>query len=124
MMGLSNAALAIIAGISPVAIVSVIVGRQSKAPAAIQATGQLLSNVVAAAVNTVSTAASNGNLGANTFTNPAGALNGAGVRCGVAPQTPPHPRRDPIRRLRLRQLAGRGGGPRHRDQSLALAGLS
>lgn len=63
---------AVFGGIITVAIISVIVGKNSKAPEAIAAAGNFLSNIVGAAVNPVHTAATNGNLGANAFTNPQG----------------------------------------------------
>lgn len=70
MSDIGNALLAIVGGILTLAIISVIVGRNSKAPAAISATGALLSNVIAATVNPVSTAATNGNPALATFTAP------------------------------------------------------
>ena len=71
MSTLEKIIFAIFGGIVTVAIVSVIVGGKSRAPEAIQATGSFVANIVAAAVSPVNTAATNGNLGANTFTNPA-----------------------------------------------------
>lgn len=72
LQNIGNGLLAIVAGVIAVAIVSVIVGRNSKAPAIIQASGQLLTNVVSAAANPianpVSTAATNGNADLNAFT--------------------------------------------------------
>jgi hypothetical protein len=62
-----QAVLAIVGGVITVAIISVIVGQKSQAPEAIQAAGSTLSNIIAAAVNPVTKSASNGNLGANTF---------------------------------------------------------
>lgn len=53
-----------------VAIVSVIVGHNSKAPGLVQATGSALGNVIAAAVNPVGNAANNGNNN-STFSSPA-----------------------------------------------------
>lgn len=72
--------LAAIGGaIIAVAIVSVIVGRNSTAPKLISATGASFAKIIAAAVNPVGNAANNGNLGTNTFTTPAiGALGDAG----------------------------------------------
>ena len=57
-------------GILAIAIISVIVGRQSKAPQAIQAFGSALANIVGAAVSPGNNV-SNGNLGASTYTKPA-----------------------------------------------------
>jgi hypothetical protein len=62
---------AIFGGIITLAIVSTFVGRNSKGPEVIQASGSFLANIVAAAVAPINTAATNGNLGANPFTNPA-----------------------------------------------------
>lgn len=73
-----DAALTVIAGIITVAIISVIVSKKSSAPAAIEASGKFLSGIVAAAVSPVSTSSTNGNLGANPFTNPAGTTASAG----------------------------------------------
>lgn len=61
---------AIFGGIITVAIVSVIVGKNSRAPEAISATGSFLSNIVGAAVAPINTANTNGNLGQNTFNLP------------------------------------------------------
>jgi hypothetical protein len=58
-------------GIITLAIISTFVGRNSKAPEVIQAGGSFLSNIVAAAVAPINTASTNGNLGANFFSNPA-----------------------------------------------------
>jgi flavin reductase (DIM6/NTAB) family NADH-FMN oxidoreductase RutF len=58
---------AIFGGIITLAIIAVIVGKNSRAPEAIQAGGSFISNIVAAAVNPVNTASTNGNLGLNTF---------------------------------------------------------
>jgi hypothetical protein len=72
---------AIFGGVLFLAIVSVIIGQKSQAPQVIQAGASALSNVIAAAVNPVTKAATNGNLGASTFTTPttgradAGAFN-------------------------------------------------
>jgi hypothetical protein len=52
---IGGAVLAIVGGIITVAIVSVIVGTKSKAPAAISAAGGALSQVISAAVNPVAT---------------------------------------------------------------------
>lgn len=71
-------AVTIFGGILTIAVISVIVGRNSKAPAAIQAFGQALSSVVGAAVNPKSIGSSgvssSSNNGSNAFTS---ALNGA-----------------------------------------------
>jgi hypothetical protein len=58
--------LTIFAGVITVAIISVIVGRNSQAPAAITDTGSALAKIIAAAVSPQG-AATNGNLGASTF---------------------------------------------------------
>jgi hypothetical protein len=63
--------LAVFGGIITLAIVATFVGKNSKAPAVIQSSGSFLSNIVAAAVNPVNTASTNGNLGINAFSNPA-----------------------------------------------------
>lgn len=62
---------AIVVGIIVVAIVSVIVGPRSTAPAGIQAAGSTLARVIAAAVNPVGSAATNGNPALATFASPA-----------------------------------------------------
>jgi hypothetical protein len=62
--------LAVFGGIITLAIVSVFVGRNSRAPDVISASGAFLSNIVAAAVAPINTASTNGNLGANMFSNP------------------------------------------------------
>lgn len=63
--------LAVFGGVITIAIVATFVGRNSKAPDVIAASGNFLSNIVAAAVNPLNTAATNGDLGANFFSNPA-----------------------------------------------------
>lgn len=67
---LSEAWIAIATAIIGLAMVSVIISRRSQAPQVIQASSSALSNVIAAAVNPVATASTNGNLGANTFVTP------------------------------------------------------
>lgn len=62
--------MAIFGGIITLAIISVIVGQKSQAPKVIQASSSFIANIVAAAVNPVNTANTNGNLGANNFTTP------------------------------------------------------
>jgi hypothetical protein len=64
------AILTIVGGILTLAIISVIVGRNSKAPQAIAATGRALSTVIASAVNPVATAATNGNPSVATYSTP------------------------------------------------------
>ena len=66
----SSILLTIFGGIITLALVSVIVGRKSQAPQAIQAIGGAISNVVAAAVNPVSADYGFGN-GNSTSTSPA-----------------------------------------------------
>lgn len=63
--------LAVFGGIITIAIISTFVGQNSKAPQVIQASGSFIANIIAAAVNPVHTASTNGNNGANAFTNPA-----------------------------------------------------
>lgn len=60
------AALTILAGVVGLATISVIIGQNSQAPAAIQATGGAFATIIAAAVNPSSTAATNGNPAAST----------------------------------------------------------
>lgn len=60
------------------AMIAVVISRRSRAPEAIGAISDGLAKVVAAAVNPVATAATNGNPGQSTFTNPAGTLGGSG----------------------------------------------
>lgn len=64
--------LAIFSAIIGLAILSVIVSRRSQAPQVIQASASALSNVIRAAVDPVATAATNGNLGNNTWSNDGG----------------------------------------------------
>jgi len=66
---LGKIVMAIFGGIIVIAIVSVVVGRKSQAPAAIQSLGTALSSVVAAAVNPVSAASGFGG-GAQVATTP------------------------------------------------------
>lgn len=70
MNGAINAGLAIIGAIITLAIVATLVGKNAQTPAVLKAGGDTLATVIGAAVNPVSTAATNGNLGANTFTAP------------------------------------------------------
>lgn len=72
----SSILLTIFGGIITLALVSVIVGRKSQAPQAIQAIGGAISNVVAAAVNPVSAAYGFGN-GNSVNTSAAGAMSSA-----------------------------------------------
>lgn len=65
---IGNALLVIFGAIITLAIVSVLVGQKSSAPAGIAAAGNALATVVAAAVAPSGNAANNGNLGANVFT--------------------------------------------------------
>jgi hypothetical protein len=67
---IGNVLLAVFGGILALAIVSVIVSRKSQSPQVLQAASSALANVVAAAVNPIATADTNGNLGNNTFTTP------------------------------------------------------
>lgn len=60
---------AVFGGIIALAIVSVIVGRNSKAPEAISAFGSFVANIVGAAVAPIN-APTSGNLGTNAFTFP------------------------------------------------------
>lgn len=61
---------AIFGGIIAIAIVAVIVSRNSNTTSVIGAASKALSSVVAAAVNPVTTAQTNGNLGNNSFSTP------------------------------------------------------
>jgi len=65
-----EALLAIASAIIGLAILSVIISRQSQTPDVIAAGSNALSKVIRAAVNPVATSATNGNLGANTFASP------------------------------------------------------
>jgi hypothetical protein len=67
---ISPALIAIVSGILAVATVAVIVSRNSSAPAAISASGGLLSSVISAAVKPVATASSSPSpsLASNVFT--------------------------------------------------------
>lgn len=62
--------MAIFGGVIILAIWSVVVSRKSQTPQVIQAASSALANVVAAAVNPVSTTSTNGNLGNNSFSLP------------------------------------------------------
>lgn len=62
---------AIFGGIITLAIIATVVGRNSKAPQVIQASGSFIGNIVGAAVAPINTASTNGDLGANYFSNPA-----------------------------------------------------
>ncbi len=62
--------LAILSGMFLIAIASVIVGRNSKAPAAIQAVGSAVGTVIAAAVSPAGSAHTNGNPNLSTFSTP------------------------------------------------------
>lgn len=72
MSSLGNSLLVVFGGITTLALVSVVISKKSGAADVIQAASSALSTVVAAATNPVSTASTNGNLGLNTFTLPAG----------------------------------------------------
>lgn len=71
MDNLEKIILAVFGGVITIAIISTFVGKNSQAPAVIAASGTFLSNIVAAAVAPINTATTNGNLGVNTFSNPA-----------------------------------------------------
>ena len=62
-----QAILAIVSAIIGLAILSVIISRQSQAPQVITAASGALSRVINAAVNPVATAGTNGNVSANSF---------------------------------------------------------
>lgn len=62
--------MAIFGGIIVLSIWSVVVSKKSQTPQVIQAASSALANVVAAAVNPVSTSTTNGNLGNNSFSSP------------------------------------------------------
>jgi len=72
----AQAGLTVIAGIITLATISVIVGSRSNAPAAIQAGGSALANIVGSAVNPVGNSANNGNLALNPFSMPSSQLTG------------------------------------------------
>lgn len=63
--------IGIFGAVITLAIISVIISKKSRAPEAIQSLATGLAQVVAAAVNPASSAATNGNLGANSFSTPA-----------------------------------------------------
>lgn len=65
------ALLAVVGGIITVAIVSVLVSRNSQTSEALGAAGGFLSRVISAAVSPVATAATNGNPSNNAFGMPA-----------------------------------------------------
>lgn len=73
---ISKILLAFFGGIITLAIVSAIVGQKSQAPAAIQAFGNSISKVVAAAVNPVSANYGYGN-GGSSFGSPSAGVTGA-----------------------------------------------
>jgi len=62
--------MAIFGGVITLAILSVIVSKKSATAQDLQAASSALANVVAAAVNPVHTAQTNGNIGNNLFTLP------------------------------------------------------
>jgi hypothetical protein len=62
--------LAVLSGIFLIALVSVIVGKTSKAPQAIQAIGSAVGTVIAAAVSPAGTSHTNGDPHLSTFTTP------------------------------------------------------
>lgn len=63
-------AIGLFTGVVTLAIISVVISRKSQAPQVIQAASSALANVVAAAVNPINTASTNGSLGTNSFTTP------------------------------------------------------
>lgn len=75
--------MAIFGAIITLAIISVLVGRNSRAPEAIGAAGGFLSRVIGAAVSPSATAATNGNPSDNAFGMPpiasAGIMFGSGI---------------------------------------------
>lgn len=76
----------IFGGIIAIAAISVIVGRQSKAPAAISAIGGAMSSIVAAAVNPANNAGNLGNNGNNSFSASSGPFSSSiakGVEKGL-----------------------------------------
>ena len=62
--------IGIFTGVVTLAIISIIISRKSQAPQVIQAASSLLSNVVAAAVNPLQTAATNANPSSGSFSTP------------------------------------------------------
>ena len=67
---IGRALLLIFGSVITLAIVSVLVGQKSTAPAAIGAASDALAKVVSAAVSPAASASTNGNLGANVFSTP------------------------------------------------------
>lgn len=67
MKGFFTTALTIFGLIIVLAIISVVISRKSQAPQAIQAISTGMANIVAAAVNPSTSAATNANPGANSF---------------------------------------------------------
>lgn len=65
-----QAGIGVFTGIVTLAIISVIISRKSQTPQVINAFSSALANVVAAAVNPINTATTNGNLGLNSFSTP------------------------------------------------------
>jgi hypothetical protein len=86
MQDVEKLVLAVFGGVITLAIISVIIGKNSKAPQAIQAISSGLANVVAAAANPVGTASTNGNPGQSTFASPQSFLGGIGSAVGSANQ--------------------------------------
>jgi len=74
MNDLTSAILAIVSGAFALAIISVLVSRQSQTPNVIQASGSALSGVIAAAVNPV-TQSNPTSLGSNAFSAPSSGPN-------------------------------------------------
>lgn len=62
--------MAVFGGVIVLAIWSVIVSKKAQTPQVIQAASTALSQIVAAAVNPIATASTNGNLGLNPFSLP------------------------------------------------------
>lgn len=70
MNNITQAVLSVVSAVIGLAILSVIISRKSQTPQVLQAASTSLAKVIQAAVSPVATAATNGNLGANTFTTP------------------------------------------------------
>jgi len=65
-----KAIISVATAIIGLTILSVIVSRKSQTPQVISASTDALTRVIRAAVDPVATSATNGNLGANTFSSP------------------------------------------------------
>lgn len=71
MNGITAAALSILGAVIGLAVVSVLVSKNAQTSSVVTATGTALSGVIGAAVNPVTNASNNGNLGLNATSTPA-----------------------------------------------------